>query len=546
MKRIQSMPVMRGGLSRGDGIMKRAMSADDTQSPYDISSLPLSLSSSQPPQPLQDPFLVNQSSPKGSTLRPVLLTLIAGQGALLFGLHIGFSSPTETSIQDQANLTQTQSDLMFSLLSIGALFGCLFAAPIAERLGRRLSLILSTIPYTIGVALMALFRTYATLSLGRLFCGFGVGLTSVLVPLYIAETSPSHLRGALGSANQFFVAGGIVMINALGFPILEDPSWWTTMLWLTLIPVALLGLGMLFVGVESPHWLLRRDRVEEAEEALSFIRGKDVNVSSELNDILQGQNKEHEMEIGLDEEEEQVYDGDTPKRRDRWSNMRHLFTVSRQPFLIGIALQLFQQWTGINAIMFHTTELFVTSSSSSSTSTSERRAALVGAVLVNGVQFLTCGVTILLMRWCGRRPLLLSSHLGMVVSSVLVGLAYKLGWSQMTIIALVMVYLASFSLGVGPLPWLIASEIFPAQCRETAMSMATFVNWASAYGITASRSAMEDAISPAGVFWFYGGVGVFAIVFIYSMLPETKDFTLEEIERLFVSQYGGSRKYLDL
>lgn len=512
IRRIQSVPVIK---SQRTDFEKRTKSAD-----YAVDDL-LGRSISQSHKRLLGDYIPEN---KASTLIPVLLTLLACQGALLFGIHIAYSSPTEKSIQQQVNLSQEQSDQMFSLLSIGALVGCLVAAPLSDFIGRRMALVLAGIPYVLGVCLMAIFQTYASLSIGRTFCGFGVGLTSVLVPLYIAETAPTHLRGALGSTNQFFVAGGAVLINAIGFPIIDHPGWWAWMLWLSLIPVAIMSIGMATVGVETPHWLLHKGKDEEAEKAMRYIRGPDYNVSAELNEIIQG----------MSSEERSKGDGMTDAHEGVIDRIGYLFTVGLRPFMIGIALLFFQQWCGINAIMFHTTELFVTSDNESD---SERTRALIGAVAVNGVQFAMCAVTIVLMGYLGRRSLLLISHAGMAVSGALVGVAYANNWAQITVIVFVMFYLGFFSLGVGPLPWLVNSEIFPSYCREIAMSFATFVSWASVYGVTSSQTPMESLLSASGVFWFYSAVGVVAMMVIFVFLPETKGFSLEEIERMFLMQY---------
>lgn len=478
---------------------------------------------------LLDPFMgltipafVGPPERRGASFVPILLTIIMGQGALLFGFHIGFSSPTEKAIRDEANLDQIQSDLMFSILSIGALFGCLCSAPLCETIGRKNSSLIAASPFVIGCLIMALDPTFQSLSLGRFFIGIGVGLSSVLVPLYIAEIAPTHLRGTLGSANQFLVAGGIVIVNALGIPVVEHHGWWKVMLYLSLISVSFMVLGMGFIGVETPRWLVAQGRDAEAEMSLRFIRGKQFNAVEELNDIIHVLNK-----------------SDNPSSPGHFgqkeSKLHYLLTKGLRPFLIGITLQLLQQWTGINAIMFHTSSLFV--SSAGDQNEQQQRVALYGAIAVNAVQLIMCGVTMLSMHRAGRRFFLITSHIGMSVSGTIIGFAYWFKWSQVSIIVLVMAYLAFFSLGVGPLPWLVCSEIFPSRGRELAMSIATFVNWASAFGVTASMGAFERMIGATGVFWFYSALGFLGAIFVYTTLPETKGKTLEEIEYEFLDSY---------
>lgn len=322
----------------------------------------------------------DEANGKASTWVPLLLTLLAGQGALLFGIHIGFSSPAEEAIQGAIGAIKDDTDVAFSLISVGAIFGCLSAAGFADFLGRKLATMGACLPFLIGTLLLIFFPSLYVLGVARLVIGIGVGLVSVLVPLYIAEISPSHLRGALGSANQFLIAFGIVIVNAVGLPILNDSNWWRGMLYLSLIPVAILFFGMMFIGVETPRWLVKKQKDEEAERVLSYIRGPEYNISAELNDIIQTSNKGTEEETS-----------DGVKTQGGLSEkLRYLFTKGLRPFLIGITLQLLQQWTGINAIMFYTGDLFKNKPTDPLTAR-----ALYGAIGVNVVQVLMCGVTIL-------------------------------------------------------------------------------------------------------------------------------------------------------
>lgn len=462
---------------------------------------------------------------KGSTLIPVILTLIIGQGALLFGIHIGYSSPTSASIKAHASLESKAADLMFSMISLGAILGCLSAAPISDRIGRRMTAIFTTIPFVIGSILMVNSKNFALLSASRFVIGIGVGISSVLVPLYIAEISPSHLRGSLGAANQFFVGFGVVVVNALGIPCSANSDWWKDMLLICLVPAGIMLIGVIFIAVETPRWLLSRGKEESAEKALRFVRGADYNVAGELNDILQAVNRnDDDSEFGI---------GAT-KSKSFGQKVKFLLGPALRPFLIGIILQLLQQWSGINAIMFNAASFF---SDPTDLSESAQRTAVYGAIAVNSVQVIMGGLTIFSMNRAGRRFFLISSHLGMAIAGIMMGVAYQLQWSSLIRIIIVMVYLAFFAIGVGPMPWLVCAEIYPSSVRELAMSFSTFVNWASAFGVTSSVSAFQQLILPQGVFWFYSAVSILGAVFVYLVLPETKDKSLEEIEQFFLDEY---------
>eukprot|EP00475_Leptophrys_vorax_P044194 TRINITY_DN875_c0_g1_i1.p1 TRINITY_DN875_c0_g1~~TRINITY_DN875_c0_g1_i1.p1 ORF type:complete len:549 (-),score=169.41 TRINITY_DN875_c0_g1_i1:66-1712(-) len=459
---------------------------------------------------------------QGSTLIPVLTTLLVGQGALLFGIEIGYSSPTTNVIKNVLGVDKTQVGLMWSWLNVGAMLGCLSAAPFADMLGRKLALLVMIVPFLVGGAMFYFIHQLAVFSVSRFITGIGVGLASVLVPLYIAESSPTHLRGALGSANQFLIAGGIVLVNAIGLPIVDNPDWWKTMIILSAIPLAVLLIGILTVGVETPRWLVSKGKEDEAEKSLRFLRGKDYNVTAELNDLLQSSKPDDGDEFGKIQQ--------APV--NKWN---FLFCKALRPLMIGISLQLLQQWSGINAIMFHTSELFV-SNTNGDPDRADQLSALHGAILVNVVQVVMCGVTVLAMNRAGRRFFLILSHSGMAIAGTTMGFAYQFGWSSGVRMGIIMVYLAFFSLGVGPVPWLVCSEIYPAQVREIAMSLSTLVNWLSAFAVTAALQPLTDAVGSQGVFWLFSAVSVFGVFLIYFTLPETKDKTLEEIEAEFMGE----------
>lgn len=347
--------------------------------------------------------------------------------------------------------------------------------------------------------------------------GLGVGLASVLVPLYIAESAPTRLRGALGSANQFLIAGGVVVINSLGLPIVQDALWWKNMVLISAIPVVVVLVGILTVGVETPRWLISKGKNQEAEKSLRFLRGPEYNISPELAELQKTANSSAKS--------------DDLKRIpvNKWN---FLFCKALRPLLLGVCLQLLQQWSGINAIMFHTTELFVPVSDN--LTAEQQTTALQGAILVNVVQFIMCGVTVISMNKAGRRFFLMLSYSGMGIAGLLMGIAFQYEWSTLARMIVIMVYLSFFSLGSGPVTWLVCSEIYPSAVRELAMALSTLVNWISAFGVTAALSPMRNAIKDQGVFWLFAAVSFLGVALVYFLLPETKDKSLEEIENYFI------------
>jgi MFS family permease len=241
-----------------------------------------------------------------------------------------------------------------------------------------------------------------------------------------------------------------------------------------------------------------------------------------MNELIQNVSK-HDQ----DEETDAV---NSKAKFNKWSL---LVGPALRPLLLGISLQLLQQWSGINAVMFHTTELFVNNASGEYTK-EELKGAIDGAIYVNLVQVVMCLVTVLSMNKAGRRFFLILSHTGMGLAGTVMGFAYTYNWSTTARMIIIMIYLGFFALGVGPIPWLVCSEIYPSAVREIAMSISTLVNWLSAFAVTAALSPMQNAIGSDGVFWFFSVVSFGGSLLIYCTLPETKDKSLEEIEAYFL------------
>lgn len=457
---------------------------------------------------------------------PIILTLVACNGAILFGYHLGFSSPTDSNVRADAKLTKDETDFMFSLVNIGAMIGSLVAGKVADSFGRRKAMLAGCIPFTGGAIIMTFWVTYPGLCIGRLLVGFGVGYSSVLVPLYIAEIAPADLRGALGCANQLMIAFGIFGVNLIGLPTVEHPHYWKTMMLLSLIFVALQFFPMLMFGTETPRWLADHDRLDDARHALQRLRGKYANIDAELSELTAKSDRS---------------DGGNQESMSTFLCQNHTL----RPFLIGLFLVVLQQFSGINAFVFNTKALFEgDASNDENPPPSTLRKALIGAVIVNAVQFVSTAVSAVLVDKAGRRFLMLFSSIGMCISCIIMGIVYYENGPQGTKIAIVLLYFIFFAVGMGPIPWLLCSELFPSRGRGLLVSLATVVNWTSSFIVTFTFHRMNDTFKAHGTFWFYGGVCAVGAVVVYLVVPETKGKSLEEIEASFRGEQTNERQSL--
>eukprot|EP00249_Psilotum_nudum_P019464 c27265_g1_i1 orf=329-1798(+) len=444
---------------------------------------------------------------RGSSLIPVFCTAVVALGPVQFGFCNGFSSPTQNGIIRDLYLSLSQFSLFGSLSNVGAILGSVVSGQLAEFLGRKGALVVAAIPNIFGWIAISLARDASILYLGRLLVGFGVGVISFTVPIYIAEISPMHMRGFLGTATQFSVAIGILLAYLIGI-LLQ----WRMLAAVGALPCILLMVGLLFIP-ESPRWLAKMGRNEDFEASLGVLRGVHNDITSELNQI------------------KDALEDSTEQTRVKFSNLFE--RKYAYPLIVGAGLMILQQLSGINALMFYASRIFESAGFPSS-----NLASLALAVL----QVVMTGVSAVLIDKAGRRLLLMISAGGMSVSCFLVGLSFYLEgcgvashlemfMGTMALISL-LVYVASFSLGLGAIPWIIMSEVFPPNIKGLAGSIATFINWFSAWVVTMTFNLMLSW-SSTGSFAIFSVICAFAVAFVVVYVPETRGRRLEEIQALF-------------
>jgi sugar porter (SP) family MFS transporter len=449
----------------------------------------------------------------GTIRRHVLFgAAITALGGLLFGYDTGVISGALLFIgKDFQGLTSFDKELLTSILLIGAAVGAVAAGRIADRVGRRPTVLGTAALFVAGVMLAAFAPSYGVLVGARVIIGLAVGSASMVVPLYIGEVVPPRIRGALVSFNQLAITGGILASYLVDYGLASAQNW-RLMFGLAAIPAALMFVGMLFQH-ESPHWLVAHGREDEARSVLYRIRGQG-DIEAEIAGV---------RELST-----------------RTSSFREVLNPSvRHVMIIGVALAVFQQITGINTIIYYAPTLLSSAGLGNS-------AALLANVVNGGVNVLMTIVAIRLLDRTGRRPLLLGGTTGMAIGMVVVALTFAIGGSHLhggtayIAIAGLLLYTGSFAVGLGPVFWLLISEIYPVKIRGQAMSVATMANWGANFVVTISFLTLLSAIGNAGTFFLFAGLSFVALAYFQRQVPETKNRSLQAIERdLDISRGSG-------
>ena len=458
------------------------------------------------------------SSPQHSHTKPAtsrfvtMVSAISALAGLLFGYDTGVISGAILFVRKDFLLSTFQEEVVVSAVLLGAVAGAAFGGKLADALGRRKLLIQVAILFIIGAIGTALAPTPTLLAIGRVVVGIAIGIASFTAPLYISEVSPPAIRGKLVSLNQLMITLGIV-VSYLADYGLADKEAWRWMFGLAAIPALILLIGMFFVP-ESPRWLMGRSREDEARAVLEKIR-ESSDVSAELAEIKE--------DLSLQE-----------------GGWRELLNVSlRRPLIIGIGLAIFQQFTGINTVIYYAPTIFQLAGLHSAS------AAILATVGVGVVNVLLTIVALRILDRAGRRPLLLWGLVGMVISLGVLGAAFLLAGSSpivawLAVISLA-VYVACFAIGLGPVFWLLISEIYPLKIRGRAMGVATMMNWGSNLIVALTFLSLLHSLGRSATFWLYAVVGILAWFFVYRLVPETKGRTLEQIDASWHSVGKGDK-----
>jgi len=405
-----------------------------------------------------------------------LATAISALGGLLFGYDVGVISGAILFIKQEFSLSPTMEEIVVSSVLLGSLAGAAIGGVLADRLGRRKLLIVTAIVFGCGAIGAALAPGTITLVTARLVAGMAIGIASFVAPLYISEIAPVAIRGKLVSINQVALTSGIVISYLIDYAFAGSQAWrW--MFALAVVPAAAFGIGLIFIP-NSPRWLVARGHTDQARAVLKRIRSPD-QVEGELGQIGQS----------------------VAQQKGTWSEL--LSPLLRSAMIVGVGLAIAQQVTGINTVIYYAPTILKFAGMSSAP------AAILASVGLGG----------------------------MAASLFVLGLAFSLPQFSASLawiaIGSLMVYVGSFAVGLGPVFWLILSEIYPIGIRGRAMSVGTIANWGANLLVALSFLTLTQVLGKPATFWLYGVVTVAAWLFAFFLVPETKGKTLEQIEAHF-------------
>ncbi|KAH9727708.1 Inositol transporter 1 [Citrus sinensis] len=452
------------------------------------------------------------------------LTVIAGIGGLLFGYDTGVISGALLYIKDDFEAVNQSSFLQETIVSmalVGAIVGAASGGWINDAYGRKKATLLADVVFTAGAIIMAAAPDPYVLILGRLLVGLGVGIASVTAPVYIAEASPSEVRGGLVSTNVLMITSGQFLSYLVNLAFTEVPGTWRWMLGVSAVPAIIQFVLMLFMP-ESPRWLFMKSDKEKA-----------ILVLSKIYDIARLEDEIDHLSAAAEEELRK-------KKTVRYLDVFKSKEI-RLAFLAGAGLQAFQQFTGINTVMYYSPTIVQMAGFQSN------QLALLLSLAVAGTNAVGTIVGIYLIDHFGRKKLALSSLAGVIISLVLLSWAFISGSSAsssgvygwIAVIGLAL-YIAFFAPGMGPVPWTLNSEVYPEQYRGICGGMSATVNWISNLIVAQTFLTVAELVGTGATFLILAGIAVLAVVFVILFVPETQGLTFLEVEQMWKERAWGS------
>ncbi len=432
-----------------------------------------------------------------------IVAIVASLGGLLSGYDTGVISGALLFINETWVLLDTLQGFLVSSVLIGAVIGAATNGILADIFGRKKIIMATAVIFILGSILCAFAPNVYVLILSRIFVGFAVGIVNFVVPLYLSEVSPKNLRGTLVSLYQWAITAGILFSYFINAVFAQAVYNWRWMLFAGVVPGLVLFIGMCFMS-DTPRWLVSKNRDDEAKKVFSKIE-PDIEPEKEIAEI---------KETLVDNRQEKTF------RLKKWMIM---------PFVVGIGIMFAQICTGINTIIYYAPTIFKTAGFDSNLT------AIYATTGIGVVNFIMTIVAVFFTDRIGRKPLLYFGLTGVMLSLFALGTSFAfagvLGSSlKWVAVGSLVTYIICFAMSLGPIGWILVSEVFPLRIRGIAMSVCTVSNFAFNFFVVGSFPVLLHRIGGAWTFWIFGIVSILCIIFVYFFVPETKGISLEEIE----------------
>ena len=454
----------------------------------------------------------SRTSNKAMTYFVCFLAALAG---LLFGLDIGVIAGALPFIADEFNVTAHQQEWIVSSMMFGAAVGAVGSGWMSSSLGRKKSLMIGAVLFVIGSLWSAMAPNPEMLIVARVLLGLAVGVASYTAPLYLSEIAPEKIRGSMISLYQLMITIGILGAY-LSDTAFSYTGSWRWMLGIITIPALLLLVGVFFLP-NSPRWLAARGDFRDAQRVLDRLRDTSEQAKRELDEIRES------LKI----------------KQSGWSLFKDNSNFRRAVYL-GVLLQVMQQFTGMNVIMYYAPKIFEIAGFSNTTE------QMWGTVIVGLINVLATFIAIgLVDRW-GRKPTLILGFMVMATGMGILGTMLHVGINsasaQYFAVAMLLMFIIGFAMSAGPLIWVLCSEIQPLKGRDFGITVSTTTNWIANMIVGATFLTMLNTLGNANTFWVYAGLNVVFILLTIMLIPETKNVSLEHIERNLL----GGKKLRDI
>ena len=432
-----------------------------------------------------------------------VVAIVASLGGLLSGYDTGVISGALLFINETWILPDTLQGFLVSSVLIGAVIGAATNGILADIFGRKKIILATALIFILGSVMCAFAPNVYILIISRIFVGFAVGIVNFVVPLYLSEISPKNLRGTLVSLYQWAITSGILFSYFINAAFAQAVYNWRWMLFAGVLPGLILFVGMCLMS-DTPRWLVSKNREDEAKDVFKKIE-PDIDAEKEIQDIKTTLNSEIK-------EKKFIF--------KKWMLM---------PFVVGIGIMFAQICTGINTIIYYAPTIFKTAGFDSNLT------AIYATTGIGVVNFIMTIVAVFFTDKIGRKPLLYFGLTGVMLSLFALGTSFAFAnilGSNLKWVAVgsLVTYIVCFAMSLGPIGWILVSEVFPLKIRGIAMSICTVSNFAFNFFVVGSFPILLHRIGGAWTFWMFGAVSLFCIIFVYFFVPETKGISLEQIE----------------